>query len=287
MELSHRHHYVPQFLIQNFADNNGKLWIYNKTDRRIQKNSKSPKAIFFEWDRNLFEYNGNSVDNIEKLYADLDSLLSNCLSKVLSTHTMTGREQTLIIFLASLMKWRVPKIDEEFYNLIKDLPIENLGVKIQRKDSKTIENDEELEKIKNTEIIKEMKRLLLPVQPLITESNLNDIHENCFITSFDKYPSLIGDCPIIESPNLKYEIMENFIFPLSTSETFIFKKGSKRNISSPLFYIQKDLATLHLSEKYVACKSREHLQKIVEMYTKLENEDKTHLITKYIFEIIN
>jgi hypothetical protein len=287
MEISHRHHYIPQFLIQNFADEDGKLWVYNKIDKRIAKNKQSPKSVFFELDRNLFEFNGNSVDNIEKLYAEFDNYLSACLTKVLSTHAMTGSEQTLIIFLVAMMKWRVPKADSKFYSIVKEFPLEKLGAKIRRKDLKIIENDKELELLKNSEIIEEMKRLLLPIQPLISENNLKEIHDNCFIVSYDKFPALIGDCPIIESMNDKIEVLEDFIFPLSTNDTFIYKKDSKCNISSPLFYIQKDLAVFHLSEKYVACKSKEQLEKIIEIYSKLEKENKLHFIIKYVFNYID
>ena len=41
-------------------------------------------------------------------------MLSKTLKKILSTQVMTGRELTLMIFLAGLMKWRIPKADVFF-----------------------------------------------------------------------------------------------------------------------------------------------------------------------------
>ena len=71
-KLSKRHHYIPKFLIKNFSDSDEMLWVYNKTEKRIKKNRQSPKAIFFELGRNLFDVNGEQVDNIEKMYLEED-----------------------------------------------------------------------------------------------------------------------------------------------------------------------------------------------------------------------
>jgi hypothetical protein len=286
MDISSRHHYIPRFLIKNFCDSDNKLWVYNKEERRVLKTKQSPKAIFFEWGRNTFSVNGEFSDNIEKMYAEVDDLLSKTLEKILSTQTMSGREQTLIIFLVSLMKWRIPKIDNLFHDLVKNIPIEDLGLKLRPIDMNTPVDNEVLKKIQEMDIVNETKRLLLPIQPLIREENLDEIHRNCFMVNDERYPALLGDCPIIEAQNQGFETLENFIFPLGTRDTFVCKRGAKREISNHLFYIQKDLAIFHLSTKYVACSDREQLLRVVEMYSKLEKENKTHLILKYVFEFV-
>jgi len=130
-KLSKRHHYIPKFLIKNFSDSDEMLWVYNKTEKRIKKNRQSPKAIFFELGRNLFDVNGEQVDNIEKMYGEVDDLLSKTLEKILLTNTMSGRDLTLMIYFASLMKWRIPKADINAMNLIRDIPIENLGLAVR------------------------------------------------------------------------------------------------------------------------------------------------------------
>ncbi len=286
MTISNRHHFIPRFLIKNFCDTDNLLWVYNKEEKRILKTKQSPKAIFFEWGRNIFQINGEDGDNIEKMYGEVDDLLSKTVEKVLSTHTMTGREQSLIIFLVSLMKWRVPNNDEKFYDLVTNTPIENLGLAIRPIDRNGPVNNEEMERIQKMDIVKETKRLLLPIQPLINENVLNEIHKNCFIVSHDEFPALLGDFPIIEAPNTGFETLEDFIFPLSTNETFICKRGAEKYINHPLFYIQRDLTIFHLSTKYVACKSKEQLLKVSQMYSNLERENKTHLLMKYVFEFI-
>lgn len=286
MAISRRHHYIPRFLIDNFADIDNKVWVYNKEEGKILKNKQSSKSIFFEMDRNNFDVNGKTIDNIELMYSEVDNLLSKNLDKVLSTHAMTGRELTLLILLVTLTKWRIPASDEKFIKNFKDIPIEQLGLKIRPIDKGMKANEEDIKRIKEMEIVKEVNRLLLSIQPLIREDNLDEIHKNCFIVSEDEFPSLLGDVPIIENPNNSYETLEDFIFPLSSIETLICKRGAEKYVSQKIFHIQKDLTTFHLANKYVICKSKEQLLKIADIYSTLLTEKKTHLLTKYVFEFI-
>lgn len=286
MTISRRHHYIPRFLIENFADEDNKVWVYNKVDGRILKSKQSSKSVFFEMDRNNFDYNGKTIDNIELMYSEVDNLLSKCLDKVLSTHSMNGRELTMLILLVTLTKWRIPASDEQFIQQFKGIPIEQLGLAIRPVDRNRKFDEVELNKIKEAEIIKQMNRLLLSVQPLIREENLDEIHKNCFIISDNEFPSLLGDVPLIEKSNDSYKTLEDFIFPLSSNETLICKRGAEKFVSQKLFYIQRDLTTFHLANKYVVCRSREQLLKIANIYSTLLKEKKTHLLTKYVFEFI-
>ena len=286
MTNSSRHHYIPRFLIDNFADYDNKVWVYNKEKNHVVNTKQSSKSIFFERHRNTFDVNGELVDNIEKMYSEVDSLLAKNLAKVISTHSMTGRELTLLIFLVSLIKWRVPASDESFYKHFKNIPIEQLGLAIRPVDKNAKVETHVINKISEMDIVKEVKRLLLPVQPLISEVILNEIHKNCFIVSNEEFPSLLGDVPIIENPNNSYEKLEDFIFPLSSYETLVCKRNAEKRVSQKIFYFQKDLTIFHLSKKYVVCKSQEHLINISEIYSKLVNENKAHLLTKYVFNFI-
>lgn len=286
MPISRRHHYIPRFLIGNFADIDNKVWVYNKAEGKILKNKQSPKSIFFEIDRNNFDVNGKTIDNIELMYSEVDNLLSKNLDKVLSTHSMTGRELTLLILLVTLTKWRIPASDEKFIQEYKNIPIEQLGLKIRPVDREVEVNEDDINRIKEMEIVKEVNRLLLSIQPLLREENLNEIHKNCFIVSDDEFPSLLGDVPIIENQNNSYKTLEDFIFPLSSNETLVCKRGAEKYISQKIFHIQKDLTTFHLANKYVICKSKEQLLKIAEIYSTLLKDNKSHLLTKYVFEFI-
>ncbi len=287
MSNSKRHHYIPQYFTRNFTDTDGLLFVFNKIENKIIERKMSPKSIFFEIDRNTVDFSGHLLDNLEKMYADLDHRISQDLSHVLKTKTVTPEELTSIALLASQLKWRVPKVDQQF-NLIKDdLTQDDLSIKITVKDENVEIDKRAIEEIEKSDIFKEGKRILLSILPFLKEPILLDIHNNSFIQTNEYFPCLIGDCPVLEKPNENIRVMEDFIFPLSSSDTFIYKKGCNKKIKSILFFFQRDLAIIDLSSKYVGCKDKEHLGKVVKMYNLAQNEGKAKFIYKYLFENID
>ena len=94
MEESWRHHYLPQFYIKGFCDENEKITVYNKQYKKFEK--KSPKYIFFEANRNTFsDALGNQGDILEKLYADLESKISPHLMDAINNTTGEMAVETL------------------------------------------------------------------------------------------------------------------------------------------------------------------------------------------------
>jgi Protein of unknown function (DUF4238) len=286
MRVSSRHHYIPQFFIKNFADEEGYLFVYNKQENRVEHKKLSPKSIFFEVDRNTVNFTGQRLDALEKVYADLDNKFSSDLKTVLSTQILTPEAVTAISVLACILKWRVPGIDEKFNSLKGDLSQEYLNISITIKDGSEIADPKAIEHLENSDIFKETKRILLGILPFLNEKKLEEIYNSCFIHSTSVFPSVIGDCPVIEQANPDISTFENFILPISSSDTFIYKKGCKKQILNSLFFIQKDLAILNSSQKYIACKSREHLEKVVSIYSEIKSSNQVDKIEKYIFDYV-
>lgn len=64
--IAHRHHYVPKFLLENFTDSNGDLWVYDTTHRRKFKGAPGTVAL----ERNFYALPGQtSNDAIEAFLA--------------------------------------------------------------------------------------------------------------------------------------------------------------------------------------------------------------------------
>lgn len=164
-EQSKRHQYIPKFLNKNFSDENNMLWVYNKESKRIISKMQSPKAIFFEDGRNLFDINGNKGDNIERMYEEVDTLLSKTLTKILKSQQMSGRELTWMIYLANLTKWRVPKVDDVAKNLVKDIPIEQLGLAIRPTDPDQKITQEVINNLNKKEIIRKQNEYFFQYSP--------------------------------------------------------------------------------------------------------------------------
>ncbi|MVN79111.1 DUF4238 domain-containing protein [Hymenobacter sp. HMF4947] len=288
MQVSRRHHYIPQFLIKNFADEDGLLYLFDKQTGRIAKQRQSPKAIFFEMDRNTVLFNGQPKDHLEALYAALDDKAAADLQTVLLSRKASAEEVVSIVALASSLKWRTPASDPQFGQLKEELSLADLKTEIRPIDQATPVDQNALNQLVASDAIKEAKRILLPLLPLLDEEKLTDIHANWFIHSHsdERFPSLIGDCPLLERPNADYSKLEDFIFPLSSTDTFIYKRKAQKQINSPIFTIQKDLATLHYSARYVACKSKTHLESTVNMYGVLQAQNQVGQLTKFLFDFI-
>lgn len=285
MNNSKRHHYIPKFFIKNFTDEDGKLFVYNKEKDTILKNKQSPKGIFFENNRNTVDFSGHKLDNLEQFYSELDSKIAIDYLNIIKNKTVTPEELTSLIFLVNLLKWRVPKSDLQFNKLKNDLSKEELAIKIQIKNQNNDTAKNTISHIENSDIFKESKRILLSILPLL-EENLLEIHNHSFFQINSVFPSLIGDNPVIME-NCDLNKIGNFIFPLSSDITFIYKQKSKREMNNgALFCFHRDLTILDNSSNFIGCKSKEHLEKVIKMYKKIKEDGKTAELEQQIFKYI-
>jgi hypothetical protein len=286
VQVSRRHHYIPQFLIKNFADDDGLLHLYDKQTGRIAKQRQSPKSIFFEMDRNTVLFDGEPQDHLESLYAALDDKAAADLQNVLLTGKASLEEVVSIVALANSLKWRVPASDRQVAQLKEESSLADLKAEIRPINQAAPVDLNALSQVVNSDAIKETTRILLPLLPLFDEDKLTDIHASWFIHSQanDRFPSVIGDCPVLEKPNADHSKLEDFIFPLSSIDTFIYKSNAQKRIVNPVFTLHKDLVTLHFSARYVACKSRTHLKTLVEMYGVMQAENRVGQLTKFLFD---
>lgn len=209
------------------------------------------------------------------------------VESILKLENITPEDVAGIAILASVLKWRTPVKDKEFNEIKNDLTATDLSVEIRIKGEDHNVEQAALDHLQNSEIFRETKRVLLPILPLLNEKKLFDIHNNGFINTNKKFPALLGDSPLIEKTNFNFRELENFILPLSSESTFIYKTNSKQQITNPMFWIQRDLATFHLSKKFVACRSKEHLEKIVLLYRQCEENKMLDHIVKFMFDMID
>lgn len=80
MGTSRNHHFIPQFFIEEFTDNKGRVFLYNKKQRKFEENKNTkdaylketfkPEKIFFVKDLNAISFSGQRKDIIEKYLND-------------------------------------------------------------------------------------------------------------------------------------------------------------------------------------------------------------------------
>ena len=82
-ERSKRHHYIPQFLIKNWADELGRVWVYNQKEQRIYRTSTANVFVA----RDLYTYqeglDGPKSDEIEKQFAREEGKVSAVIEKII------------------------------------------------------------------------------------------------------------------------------------------------------------------------------------------------------------
>jgi hypothetical protein len=279
--LSRRHHYIPQCLIRRFAGSDHYLFVYDKQKKALSR--KSPKSIFFEMNRNTFDYHGAVVDNVESFYGDFDNSFGKHLNDILNNLTLNAKKQTFLIFMANFLKWRVPASDAEFSYLKKQFSYTDLGLQFQYAD----DSNELVSPSENSEISHEFKRMLFAFQLIRDQPGLKAIYRDCFMLSVENYPGLIGDCAIVESKESTGEQMNNFLFPLSSKETFIYKKGASKSLNMEPFYICKDIAILASADRYVGCADRQHLELIIKKHQILVDHGKLDALERQLFNMID
>ncbi|MFC4686967.1 DUF4238 domain-containing protein [Epilithonimonas pallida] len=291
MAISKRHHYIPQFLIKRFADEDNMLYIYDKEKSSFAKARRSPKSVFFEMNRNTWHFGGTPNDSLEKLYAELDEMFSEHLTEITRTGIVTEEGLTSLLIMASSMKWRLPANDRLFDIKDKEYPYEKLPVNITIKKDDGTDHTEAMGYLINSKFFRKTKRLIFPFLPFyenldISEEKLLRIHNNSYVNSNANIISILGDVPLIESDSNKLDDFGNFILPLGNSETFICSDSQEKYVKNVAFYLNKDLAMFHQAQKYVVCKDKEYLQTIIETYKHLQNQGQTEMINRYIFQFV-
>ncbi len=287
MEKSHRHHYLPKFYIKGFTDTTGFLYVYDKEKSKFIGTKRSPKSVFYETDRNIVDFSGHKLDLLETMYAKLDSKTSMDLMQVLANKCFTPEELTSIAILANLLKWRVPKRDELFNKIKHDLTMDDLSIQIKMDAENMDDGVAALNHIESSDIYLASKRILLAMQPFIDLIDISNLYNYSFIESNNSYPSLIGDNPVIEMGDTRIGKIRDFIFPLSSRDTFIFKQDCKKRVNSLQFFLQKDLAILESSVRFVGCKSKEHLEFVIQLHDEIKTDLHTIDFTDKLFKYID
>ena len=79
---SKRHHYIPKFLIKEFTDEQGLLYIYDKIKDKFLTNKRSPKSIFFENDRNTIVYDESKKTSLieDDFFMELDNISAKIIT---------------------------------------------------------------------------------------------------------------------------------------------------------------------------------------------------------------
>ncbi|MGV3597718.1 MAG: DUF4238 domain-containing protein [Bacteroidota bacterium] len=271
IKISWRHHYLPEFYLKGFTNQEGKFKIYDKRNLKFIKNGKdfAPSAYFFEKNGNtITDIDEGESDELERVYY---KKYDDCFSEILNNikkrgiHNLTQSELTKVLLCIAILFWRGSHGNEKIKNFrLKDfyhLTInKNTGVEI---------NDSEFEKwlINNSNAQKYLKLTI----PIVSSQDifLNNKPINLRVFEIGELPSLCSDTPIIflnEKQSNPY--IDNFIFPL-TNNVILFHGDMKKEFEG-IVKFEIDLILLKQAIKYVSCTDTNYIH-ILNQYSEDNN----------------
>jgi hypothetical protein len=291
LNITKRHHYIPEFWIKGFVAEDGSISVFNKDKGELEKKRKSPKQIFFEWNRNSFNINGEKNDFIEKLYQLGESQFSKTHNKIIEKQEqieLSPYEIFHLMYFISEMHWRLPSQDNNSDDYINKIAHDNSILKV--KDKITGENISEkvFDKLKNEPFFIKTSKVIRGMEDFI-RLNKNIKLENWrlfYIPENNPQLGLLSDNPLIIRDNKTSNILESeLIFSISKGKTIYHTNGKiLREIPSEN-RIDIDVLTFIQAKKMVCGSNPKYLEDIANLSKLYDTENRVKYLKEKVFEI--
>ena len=279
---SWRHHFVPQYYIQNFYGANNELWVYDKEYDKILNRPTVSKSIFFEPHRNSIFVNEELTPILEDYFKIIDDKHAKHLGDIslkdkLELEDSHDYIRTLTYF-ANWLLWRIPKYDK----LTKDLIVNNFD----EINKKYFQSRFSQSKIDDDTI--KIIRTLLPYQLLVKYDIVVDLKFKIY--EIEQPNFFLTDNPILieEHPQLSNTISCPLLLPITPTKIFAVLSSDYYTFNLDLI-IQMNFEFFHRANKFVASPSKEHLQNFINGYREYKeiSDKQSSLCVKNLFENIN
>ncbi|MES2426203.1 MAG: DUF4238 domain-containing protein [Bacteroidota bacterium] len=234
-QISKKHHYIPQFYLRNFTNDENKFHIYLVKEKRYVQDGKlfSPETHFFEKYGNTIVFNSKPSDFLETdFYGPLDNDIAQLFYKIKNSNDvrygLTEADMPNLQFFVAHLFWRNPSNDMFVKELIRRKGLSGLGMIFKEKNTNQILSNSDLENdiLKNKSTYKVIKYWL----PIVLFQNLLGNDTPLTILSFNpgEKPSLVCDNPLIFRNPRNFDVYkDDFILPLSSDKILIRAKKIK------------------------------------------------------------
>ena len=260
---SWRHHYIPQFYLNEFTNDSGSFKIYDVENKRFIKNGKEfhPESFFFEENANTFliKETQETNDDLEHWYSKIDNTIAEIFTKI----RISGRKGLIdldiakIEYFIGLLYWRIPINYEKLCELVKTKQIKELGLVIKN-DKGEVQDNTEIEKKLKTDEIDFLTKFFKFNYPSIGYYEITMKHvEANLITFTNGLPSICSDNPILVLNPKDFRVYrDEYIFPLNNK--LIFFRGNVKPVLQTI-KIEIDILTMKQANKYVSCTDLSYL----------------------------
>ncbi|MFP6791542.1 MAG: DUF4238 domain-containing protein [Thalassolituus sp.] len=265
-QISKKHHFIPQFYIKGFSDENGDVFVFDKEYKKLASSPKKSAQIFYEENLYTVKKFGETSLLIEDSYGELEGMFSKLVAQMkewpeslLPGIVKETEFSKLVILMLSVQYWRNPKNTGAAKILLPDLvslydkAIETNGevMPFTRKDMKFYQK-----KYKDEAAQKFMQFLILP---LITFKFHPAQLEGLEILKLDdKHEFLCSDNPVmIDSIDSEFNFQGQVFYPLT--KKFAISNIKYKELS------EIDKVVLSHAKKKVIASSTERLQSLLQV----------------------
>jgi len=124
LQKAAKHHYLPQFYLKGFTNENGQFMIYLLKEGVFKKDGKffSPASHFFLPDDNIVTIEGVEDDFLEKNYSRVETMVAKVFEKIKAVDSNFDMTETDI----PLLQYFVAELFGTYHHiagLLKKLPI--------------------------------------------------------------------------------------------------------------------------------------------------------------------
>lgn len=281
-----KHHYLPQFYLRGFTNEQGRFMIYLVKEQRFKQNGKlfTPASHFFSPDDNTVLTDGVRDDYLETLYSGNETRYARILEKIRSVDQGFGLDKQQVVWLnyfAGELFWRVPS-QRPVINATTDLHrLNQLGVAvIDKKTLLQVDPEQFSEWVKADPSYFQRLRNVLPAT---NYWNLLDCDWPCTVKTFtDPFPAICSDNPVIlRHPEKADAFLDDLIFPLATNKVF-FRIREMREIFAPNIKFYIDMLLLLQAKEYVCCTDQDYVQQLIAVFE--HNFTSVNQVRDFVFE---
>lgn len=278
---SRRHHYIPQFLTKEFADNDGLLFIYDKVNDKILKQRRPPKNIFYEYERNTIEGKDSEKDTSieDSLFKKLDDMSSiiikNFQHNYIDNQLFSDDNVAGLQFFIINLYWRLPKTDYAAKDLVERAEIKINGENI----SEEIRNNPSFVKLNRAGFYKET------IEQFESFKNKPKGY-NIQISEFEEDLFLIGDYPLLFRNYMSQFtdlIQSEFKMAVSSKRMVCFSLNQIPSFKKNMF-LKYNASIIEESKLYVASNDIKVLKASIDYYKQLKEKNWIYVAKELLFK---
>ncbi|NQT64601.1 MAG: DUF4238 domain-containing protein [FCB group bacterium] len=129
MNIPRRNHYVPEFYLRSFVNDNDKLFVYYKGECRVEEQNVTKTTVIRDF-YNIKNDDGTIDYRLEKEFSKSEGIVKPIITKLIKTKdTLSNSEKNDLSQFMALMVVRIPQmvnISKEIGNIIAEFNVKSL-----------------------------------------------------------------------------------------------------------------------------------------------------------------